>query len=151
MFWEKNFPLLPTHDTFGLVHCPSDWHVIVNGLPSRKKPSLHKNLTVEPFVLYPTAIAFLGASGAGHDLAIQNTGNTKRVWMGLTDQRQRARKYYWLPTKRERNYRLATKKKKNTEIYRNRQRSKILTDNRQSNEILTDNRHVDLPIQTLYF
>lgn len=61
--------LTATHDTLGFVHCPSDRHVLVNGLPSRKKPSLHKNLTVEPIVLFPTAMAFLGASGAEHVLA----------------------------------------------------------------------------------
>ena len=53
--------------------------MIVNGLPSRKKPSLHKNLTVEPTVLLPTAMAFLGASGAGHVLAVQKTDNSKTV------------------------------------------------------------------------
>ena len=47
----------------------------VNGLPSRKKPSLHKNLTVEPTVLLPTAMAFLGVSGAGHVLSVQKTVN----------------------------------------------------------------------------
>ena len=31
--------------------------------------------------------------------------------MGLTDYRQRAKKYYRLPTKREKNYRLPTEKK----------------------------------------
>ena len=70
------FPHSPTHNTLGFVHCPSDRHVLVNGLPSRKKPSLHKNLTVEPIVLFPTAMAFLGASGAEHVLAVKKTENT---------------------------------------------------------------------------
>ena len=53
--------------------------MIVNGLPSRKKPSLHKNLTLEPTVLFPTAMAFLGASGAGHVLAVQKIENTDNL------------------------------------------------------------------------
>ena len=66
------------------------------------------------------------------------------VWTGLTSCEKRARKYYWLSTKRGKNeYRLAAKKNE-LRFSGNWQRSKILTDNRQSNGILT-NRHVDPP------